>query len=108
MTKPQRWTQLTACAAGFAAGWAICYLSHTRGKLLSSEKVLTLVKKAVKQTLPVDGAWIVMSPHTETDTGVAAKVYHGGLTATDEQKTTHYDFTADAHTGTLLKLHAQN
>ncbi|CAM3258530.1 hypothetical protein [Sporolactobacillus spathodeae] len=107
MTKQQGALIVTACVAGFTAGWIVQFATGKSGRLLSSEKVLRRVKKTVRESLPVDGAWIVMNPRTQSKGGLSSKVYQGGLTVTAEHQTTHYDFTADARTGTLIDFQAQ-
>lgn len=108
MSKQQKALILTACAAGFAAGWTAERLLNETGRLLNSEKVLRLVKKKAKEKLPIDGAWIFMSPRTQTDGALTHQVYQGGLTVTDEKAIEHYDFVADARSGVLLELTAQS
>ncbi|MFX3618107.1 MAG: hypothetical protein ACE3JK_11330 [Sporolactobacillus sp.] len=108
MNKQQKIFIFAACAAGFAAGWMTEKFWPEQDRLLSSEKVLSLVKKKAKEKLPIDGAWIFMSPHAETNGALTHQVYQGGLTVTVEKSVTHYDFVADACSGVLLKLTAQS
>ncbi|MDD9149486.1 MULTISPECIES: hypothetical protein [unclassified Sporolactobacillus] len=99
---------LTAGIAGFSAGVAVEKFKNGGHRLLSSEKVLHLVRKAAKESLSVDGAWIYLSPQTLTRDALTSRVYRGGLTVAEEKTVGHYDFLADAHTGTLLELKKQN
>lgn len=98
---------LAAAAAGFAAGITVQKIISEKRGLLSSEKVLSLVKKTVKEKLPVDGAWIFLSPHKVTKDALTAEVYQGGLTVRSGDSVSHYDFIADARAGTLLELKKQ-
>lgn len=99
---------LTAGIAGFSAGIATGRLKTSSRHVLSSEKVLHFVKEAAKESLPIDGAWIYLSPQTMTRDALTCEVYRGGLTAAAEGKTVrHFDFVADARTGALLELKAQ-
>ncbi|GGL42431.1 hypothetical protein [Sporolactobacillus putidus] len=98
---------VTAGIAGFSAGIAAGKLKGGSHRLLSSEKVLHLVRKAAKESLPVEGAWIYLSPQTMTRDSLTCKVYRGGLTAAGGKTVRHYDFIADARTGTLIELKAQ-
>ncbi|RYL93756.1 hypothetical protein EWI07_06200 [Sporolactobacillus sp. THM7-4] len=91
---------------GFVAGLSISRLQF--GRLLSSEKVLRLVRKAVIKKIPIDGAWIYMTPQTLTRNALTRDVYKGGLTAPKDGSIQHFDFVADAKTGTLLELKEQS
>lgn len=94
-----------AAAAGFTAGMIL--EKRNRRKPLSPEKVLGSVKKSLQNKLPLDGAWIFLSPHEITRNDLTAYVYQGGITVKKNSGVRHYDFIADAGTGSLIDLKAQ-
>ncbi|WP_353948152.1 hypothetical protein ABNN70_14145 [Sporolactobacillus sp. Y61] len=98
---------LIAATAGFAAGIAARKMQQYTDHLLSPEKVMGYVKNKVKKELPVNGAWIGLTPLTQTKDALTSNVYQGGLTVKDGHAVKHYDFIADACTGSLLKLKLQ-
>ncbi|MDF2911179.1 MAG: hypothetical protein K0Q56_2060 [Sporolactobacillus laevolacticus] len=92
--------------AGYLAGIATCRLMAEK-KTLSSEHVLDRVKKAVSEQLSINGAWIYLTPHTWSKDSFTHFVYKGGLTSSENGISRHFDFIADARSGTLLELKAQ-
>ncbi|RYM02114.1 hypothetical protein EWH99_11610 [Sporolactobacillus sp. THM7-7] len=97
---------LVAGVAGFAAGLAVRGL--VSGRLLGAEKVLRIVRRTAGKTLPVDGAWIYLSPQNVTRDALSLQIYRGGLTAAGARSVRHFDFMADARTGTLIELKEQH
>lgn len=89
--------------AGVAIGWMLS--KQVENRILPAEKALTRVKEQVKKSRhTIDGSWIHMAPETREINHMTYDVYTGGLTLTDGNEVKHYDFTADARTGTVLKL----
>lgn len=102
-----KWKFITIGLAGGAAiGYALARLQSS-GEL-SPEKALQQVKKAAKKELSLDGAWIYLTPQPFNKNHLSYNVYKGGLTAKDDGGIRHYDFVADAKTGTVLNLEAQS
>jgi Predicted small secreted protein len=97
---------LIAAAAGFTTG--IILEKHYRQRPLTPEKVLDRVKKSLQDKLPVDGAWIFLSPHDISRNDLTVSAYRGGLTVKDDGSVKHYDFVADAETGSLIDLKVQH
>ncbi|MCO7124887.1 hypothetical protein NIE88_03740 [Sporolactobacillus shoreicorticis] len=93
--------------AGYFAGVANCRLTSEK-KALSSEHILERVKSAVNDQLPIEGAWIYLSPHIWSRDSLNYMVYKGGLISSDRGINRHFDFIADAHSGTILELTAQH
>ncbi|MCO7175907.1 hypothetical protein ACFP7A_01920 [Sporolactobacillus kofuensis] len=91
---------------GYLAGIATCQFINKKGSL-SSENVLARVKKAVSEQWPINGAWIYLSPQSWSKDDFTHFVYKGGLTSDEDGIIHHFDFVADAHTGSLLELKAQ-
>lgn len=94
-----------AAAAGFTAGMML--EKRNKKRPLTPEKVLDLVKKSLQNKLPVNGAWIFLSPHEVTRNDLKAYAYQGGLTVKKGEGVEHYDFVADAETGSLIDLKGQ-
>ncbi|MBM7644869.1 putative small secreted protein [Scopulibacillus daqui] len=94
-----------AFGVGLAGGYVL--QKALQKSTLSPEQVMQLVKKTAKKALDIDGAWIYLSPENYQQNGLTYKVYKGGLTAKNNENLEHYDFIADASTGTILDLKAQ-
>jgi predicted small secreted protein len=94
------------CSLSISLGIAIGLLVQKQldDKTLSAEKALSKVKQAVKQKHQIDGSWIHMTPEQIERHGLDYDVYKGGLTLTKNDQVKHYDFTADAETGSVLEL----
>ncbi|SFG42513.1 hypothetical protein [Sporolactobacillus nakayamae] len=93
-------------AAGYLAGTATSRLMSEK-KTLSSEKVLERVKDTVTKQLTIDGAWIYLSPHIWSKDSLTHMVYRGGLISNEKGGNHHFDFIADAASGTILEFKAQ-
>lgn len=97
---------LIAAAAGFTAGM---FLERQNWqKPLTPEEVLHRVKKSLQDKLPLDGAWIFLSPHEINRNDLTVRAYQGGLTVKNAGSVKHYDFVADAETGSLIDLKMQH
>ena len=93
---------LTAVSIGFFGGFLVKKALDLQP--LSPEKALSKVKTAVKEAINIDGAWIFLQKENWTNGKLTYEVYKGGLTETVNDEVLHYDFIADAKTGTLLHL----
>ncbi|GAY77534.1 hypothetical protein NBRC111894_3088 [Sporolactobacillus inulinus] len=92
---------------GYLAG-RVTTCNATGKKSLSSEHVLEQVKREVKEQIPIEGAWIFLTPHTWSKDNLTHLVYKGGLIASRKNDTHHFDFIADAKSGAVLELNAQD
>jgi predicted small secreted protein len=94
--------------AGLGIGLAAGYLlSPTlRSDKISPEKALKEIKKTVSRTYAISGSWIHMIPETVELNQISYNVYRGGLSTTNEEGTTQFEFLADTKTGALLDLKA--
>lgn len=92
---------------GYFAGIATCRLISKK-ETLSSEHVLEHVKSAINNQLPIEGAWIYLSPHIWSRDDLNYMVYKGGLISIEHGTSRYFDFVADAHSGTVLELTAQH
>ncbi|KHF39671.1 PepSY domain-containing protein [Halalkalibacter okhensis] len=92
--------------AGLGIGLAAGYLlgPSLKGEKISPEKALKEVKKAVSKTYAISGSWIHMIPETVERNDISYTVYRGGLSTTNEQGTTQFEFLVDTKAGTLLEL----
>lgn len=93
--------------AGYLAGTATSRLISEK-KTLSSENVLERVKDTVSKQLTIDGAWIYLSPHIWSKDSLTHMVYRGGLISNEKGVNHHFDFIADAGSGTILEFKTQN
>ena len=100
-------TFLLGTAAGFAAGYATKQLLDQSSKP-SPDKVLAQVKETVKKDGNIYGSWILMKPENYSKNDLDYEVYKGGITRNTEGKREQFEFVADASTGTILELNAQN
>ncbi|MFC7393591.1 PepSY domain-containing protein [Scopulibacillus cellulosilyticus] len=94
-----------AFGVGLAGGYVL--QKSLQKSQLSPEQVMQIVKRAAKKSLNIDGAWVYLTPEDYYQNGLSYKVYKGGLTAKDGENLEHFDFIADASTGTILDLKAQ-
>ncbi|MCL1630649.1 hypothetical protein M3N64_01605 [Sporolactobacillus sp. CPB3-1] len=99
-------TLIIGVIAGYIAGMTVTRIMN--GKItLSSEQVLERVKHTAKNQLSFDGAWICLTPHIWSNDQLNHLVYKGGLICNEQGKNHHYDFVADAKSGTILQLKSQ-
>ncbi|WP_085523070.1 PepSY domain-containing protein [Tuberibacillus sp. Marseille-P3662] len=96
---------IAAVSAGVAGGIII---SQTLTKeTLTPESALKKVKSAVKHNHELEGAWIYLQPESFVKDRLNYKVYKGGLTINEAGEVNHFDFVADATTGTILDFYKQ-
>ncbi|MFC4618299.1 hypothetical protein ACFO4N_06090 [Camelliibacillus cellulosilyticus] len=97
---------LIAAVAGAVCGY---YIKKTLdGRPLKPEGVLSAVKKSIKKDMDIDGAWIFLISEEWKNGRLNQKVYRGGITEATNGEAKHYDFIADADTGTVLRLDPQS
>jgi predicted small secreted protein len=96
--------------AAFGIGMVAGYFMKKRfsSRPLSPERVLSEVKSTLKKSLDVDGAWIYLQPEEWQNGKMTQSVYQGGITENQDGEAIHYDFVADASTGTIIKLEEQS
>ncbi|WP_018921765.1 PepSY domain-containing protein [Salsuginibacillus kocurii] len=93
---------LIGVGLGFAAGYAV--KEACAHKTVSPEKALKYVKENVKDSIPVNGSWIHMTPENYEKDELEYTVYKGGISSTQAGETKQLDFVVDAKTGTILEL----
>ncbi|WP_174729390.1 PepSY domain-containing protein [Mesobacillus harenae] len=89
---------------GAVSGFAAKELLSQKN-LVSAEKVLDNTKAAFKKEGPISGSWINMNPEAYTKSPLEYKVYKGGITRNIGGRTEHFEFIADAETGTILDVY---
>ena len=99
-------TAILAFALGTAVGFSLTK-AFSKHRLLRSDEVLTKVKSQIKNAFAIDGAWIYSEPEQRKNGMLTQTVYRGGVTENKDEEAVHYDFVADAHTGTLLSFTPQ-
>ena len=96
---------------GFGVGFAVGYIAKRglNGKTLSPERALCEVKSTLKENgIDTDGAWIYSQTEELSKDKLSQSVYYGGITENhDDEEAVHYDFVADAKTGTILEFSEQ-
>lgn len=95
---------------GFSVGFTVGYIvkSGLNGKILSPERALIEVKSTLKKNgIDIDGAWIYSQAEEWSKDKISQSVYYGGITENHDDEAVHYDFVADAKTGTILEFSEQ-
>ncbi|WP_239254893.1 PepSY domain-containing protein [Listeria ilorinensis] len=90
--------------AGAAAGHLVyhCLLNE---RAVSGDVILERVKDAFKKEGPVEGSWIQLKKQHYKKYAIDTLVYHGGITAIREGEKKHFEFIADASTGTIIDIY---
>ncbi|MTV82619.1 hypothetical protein [Secundilactobacillus folii] len=78
--------------------------SLKRRQYLTASDILERVKQAFRKESAIEGAWINEHPHQHAQFAVHTMVYTGGISRLEDQKLVQYQFTADAKTGSILKI----
>lgn len=78
--------------------------SMQRRQYMTADVILEKVKQAFRKESAIEGAWINEKPRQHTEFAIHTMVYTGGLSRLEDQKLVQYEFTADAKTGSILKI----
>ncbi|WP_419095550.1 PepSY domain-containing protein [Alkalihalobacterium alkalicellulosilyticum] len=87
---------------GIAAGMFL--KNRTTDNNIQPERALKMVKQNLANKVNITGAWIHMIPESFEKENIDYTVYRGGITTTDNDENTQYDFVVDSKTGTILEL----
>ncbi|WP_335871313.1 hypothetical protein [Bacillus sp. 2205SS5-2] len=96
---------------GAAVGVAGAYLYRESMKnktYISSEKVLHQVKESFKVKGPINGSWIHMEPEKYELAPMTKEIFRGGISRHRNGQNEHFEFIADAHTGTIMDISLMN
>lgn len=84
---------------------ALSFFLVDRNKAVNPDRILNHVKTDFRKDGPIEGSWIEMTKVPWSKYSYEAEVYYGGLSRFDEGILTHYEFVADAYTGSLLDIY---
>jgi predicted small secreted protein len=87
---------------GLAAG--IFLTSSLRKDKLSPERALKLAIRTFAPNMNITGSWIHMIPETLEKDHLSYTVYRGGISSSNEDDMTQFEFLIDANTGTVLEV----
>ncbi|GIN88149.1 hypothetical protein J6TS2_45350 [Heyndrickxia sporothermodurans] len=76
-----------------------------KNTFISSETVLTRVKKDFKEATIVEGSWIQLTKEDYEKFPIKTKIYRGGITCRMNEERKQYEFIADAYTGSVLDVY---
>lgn len=79
-------------------------LWYQKKQHLSADHVLSGVKHAFLKEGPIEGSWIEFEKKPLRKFAVQSKAYIGGISRIEDNKLIHYEFTADAYTGTIVDI----
>lgn len=97
-------TFIAGVAVGLAGGY--CLSETLKNKLpLSGETVLADVKAAFKKEGKINGSWLQTKPEDYQKHAIQTKIYRGGITRQINGEPQHFEFIADAYTGTVLDVY---
>ncbi|AYC29883.1 hypothetical protein [Paenisporosarcina cavernae] len=91
-------------ATGIAAGYLIKEVADRQNPLKPANMILSSVKESFRQDGPIDGSWIYMKPEVFHQENVELDVYRGGISKVSEGTPEHFEFLADARTGTIVQI----
>lgn len=78
--------------------------SMQRRQYMTADVILERVKQAFRKESAVEGAWINDHPQQHTQFAIHTMVYTGGISRLEDHNLVQYEFTADAKTGSILKI----
>ncbi|AIM25480.1 PepSY domain-containing protein [Melissococcus plutonius] len=79
-------------------------LWYQKRKTLSPDDVLKKIKNAFLKEGPIEGSWIEFEKKPLRKFAVRSKVYTGGICRFEDDELVHYEFLADAYTGTVVSV----
>lgn len=95
---------ITSLIISFFLG-ALSFFLIDRNKAVNPDRILNQVKIDFRKDGPIEGSWIEMIKVPWSKHSYRTEVYYGGLSRFDEGILTHYEFIADAYTGSLLDIY---
>lgn len=95
---------ITSLILSFLLG-AFTFFLVDKNKLINPDHVLNNVKKEFRTDGPIEGSWIEMTKVPWSKYSYNAEVYYGGLSRFENGERQHYEFIADAHTGSIIDIY---
>lgn len=93
---------LLAISASFIVGFIVKTVLGNQN--LSPEAALETAKETFKQSGPISGSWIYMTPETLEKNGLNYNVYQGGITRQVDGQNKEYVFYSDVETGVVVDV----
>ena len=97
--------------SGLALGVGIGLLSgvastlfYQRKRTIAADDVLDTIKAAFLKEGPIEGSWIEFQQKPLRKFAIHSKIYTGGISRIEDDGIVQYEFTADAHTGTVIDI----
>lgn len=84
---------------------ALSFFLIDRHRAVNPDSILDQVKSSFRKEGPIEGSWIEMTKVPWSKHALETEVYYGGLSRVEEGKIKHYEFLADAYTGSLLDIY---
>lgn len=85
-------------------GGAVAAFWYQDRKKMTPDQVLEKVKGAFVKEGPIEGSWISFEKHPLRKFALRSEGYEGGISRLEDGKIVHYEFLADAYTGTVLDI----
>lgn len=98
---------LIGLAVGFISGY-VTKTVLTKKVRLHPDLILNDIKALVKKSGPISGSWIYMKPEDFNNNGIGCKVYKGGISKKINDDLVHFEFIADAYSGTVIRYEQAN
>ncbi|KYD10738.1 PepSY domain-containing protein [Heyndrickxia sporothermodurans] len=95
---------VTGIAVGAVSGYLVNEAVKSK-TYISSDAVLSKVKKAFKEETTVEGSWIQIMKEDYEKFPIKTKIYRGGITCRIGNERKQYEFIADAYTGSILDVY---
>lgn len=95
---------VTSLVLSFLFG-ALTFFLIDKNKPMNPDRILNNVKREFRKEGPLEGSWIEMTKVPWSKHSYHAEVYYGGLSRLEDGVNQHYEFIADAHTGSLIDLY---
>lgn len=96
---------LFGVGAGFLTGYWL--YQQTKVHPLKPEQIISQLKQAHDDTLPIIGSWIEVEPHLEQMDHIAIHTYQCGLTGLIDGSPKRFHYKVDAFTGDILSMQTE-
>lgn len=83
-------------------------LWYQKKRTIDPDSVLDNVKQAFLKEGPIEGSWIEFEKKPLRKFAIYSKTYHGGIYRLEDGQMVHYEFVADALTGTVIDVKRLN
>lgn len=104
----QRKTFLPVVLSSFILSFllgALTFFLIDRNSSVNPDRVLDRVKNDFREDGPISGSWIEMTKVPWSKYAYHTDVYYGGISRIEDGVLKHYEFIADAYSGSLVDLY---